>query len=180
MLKEQYSAQSIYICAQCSQTYSTCCKIKKELQEYCFPLSELEIEKIRKKVKINDFYVQEKNSRNFIQKLISLLPEYRQRIIQIFPPHNIHYRLKTKDNGKCIFLTDNGCLLQKDIKPFYCQIYPFWIYNQKITYFENKYCLAQKKTKKIGHLLKLFSVSIESIEDNFNSIITSLGLVKDS
>ena len=167
-----------YICAQCSEIYPTCCQIKQERTEYCFPLSESEIEKIRKKIGTDDFYVQEKNSNNFIQKLISLLPEYKQKIVQLFPPNGTHYRLRLKDNGKCYFLTDNGCDLARDDRPFYCQIYPFWIYNQKITYFEDKYCLAQKKTKKIGHLLKLFSVTIDSIEDNFNSMITALGITK--
>jgi len=167
-----------YICAQCSQINPTCCKIKKEMEEYCFPLSEYEIEKISKKSPINNFYVQEKNSINFIKKFISHLPEYRHKIKQIFPPNNFHYRLKIKDNGECVFLTDNGCLLQRHTRPFYCQIYPFWFYNQKITYFKDKYCLAQKKTEKVGQLLRLFSVSIETIEKNFKFMIASLRLNK--
>jgi Fe-S-cluster containining protein len=167
-----------YICAQCSEIYPTCCQIKQELAEYCFPLSKPEIEKIREKIGTDDFYVQEKNSNNFIHKLISLLPEYKQKIVQLFPPDETHYRMRLQDNGKCCFLTDNGCNLTGDDRPFYCQVYPFWIYNQKITYFEDKYCLAQEKTKKISYLLKLFSVTINSIEDNFNSMITALGLTK--
>lgn len=63
-------------------------------------------------------------------------------------------RLKTKNNGKCIFLNDQNRCEIYDIRPNICRIYPFWaikLINGKLKVIEhdiNSKCKIIKSLKK--------------------------------
>ncbi len=72
-------------------------------------------------------------------------------------------RLRTKKNGRCIFLADNGKCSIYDIRPSICRIYPFWgirLMSGKIKIIEhdiNPKCgiikSLKKKDKKVDEAL---------------------------
>ncbi len=164
------------ICTKCAKTNSTCCSITNKGNNTIFPLSKKEINKIQTYIKNNHFFNIQENNYLFISKLINLFPTEKKNILKKFKIKNnlnnqkqqkknfqfYHFTLKLKQN-KCYFLSKEGCLLPRKIRPFFCQIYPFWVIENKIIVFNDMDCLAIKKYKSISNLLKVFKTSQDEI-----------------
>lgn len=149
------------VCAQCAKIYPTCCTLSQE-KGILFVLSPAEIKQIANYVQKKNFFKTELNSAQLVQSLIAIFPDQKKDIIRIYPPNNYHFTLALKQD-KCYFLGEKGCLLPRQIRPFFCRIYPFWVRERRITLFKDNQCLALNQFKTVRELLKIFNISPEQI-----------------
>lgn len=168
-----------YICAQCSRVYPTCCQLGPGNERPCFPLSPRETDNLQKHLQSDEFLVRETTSQELVQGMIHLLPEHKSKIKSIFAPGTCHLRLKTLSNGKCVLLSEHGCVLPESLRPVYCKLYPFWFYGRRLTYLADDNCLAQHKAGNIRSLLKLFGAKPEELKRDFQAMLRGLGLEHD-
>ncbi|WP_291321014.1 zinc/iron-chelating domain-containing protein [Desulfonatronospira sp.] len=165
-----------YICLRCSRVYPTCCRLKPGLEELCFPLSRQEQKNIQNHLLHSDFFVEQSNTAKFISTMGRLLPDHYQKTRSIFTPDTCHLRLKTLSDGKCILLQDDGCLLPRHMRPFYCRLFPFWFYRGRLGYMASRECLAQQETREVKNLLKLFRAEVSALQADYYSMLRNLGL----
>ncbi|XPV77438.1 MAG: zinc/iron-chelating domain-containing protein [Desulfovibrio sp.] len=144
-----------FVCSRCADTYSTCCRLTPGDEVYCFPVSPEEAARIeeetkelvsRKELHIEITLVEENNSPEFKENLYRLLPQSKDEIDTKFPEGATHLRLAVT-GGKCPLLGDNGCLLTRESRPYYCRLFPFWIMGGELTYFDARQCLACEENR---------------------------------
>ena len=150
------------ICARCAATGPTCCHAQPDELPYCFPLSESEEERI-KQFDPSLVCPEEPNSLAFLDCMTSLFPDLRGRIPDIFPNGESHKRLPVTSDGYCIYLGPNGCVLPRDIRPWYCLAFPFWVQHGNIIALRCSCCLARKKFFGLKALMKAFGVTPDYI-----------------
>ncbi|HOD53326.1 MAG TPA: GNAT family N-acetyltransferase, partial [Candidatus Cloacimonadota bacterium] len=65
-----------------------------------------------------------------------------------------------------------GCTLDREIRPHYCNLYPFWLVpdSDRLQVLISQECLAQLKAKNISNLLQLFEVSRENVLNEFKAL----------
>ncbi len=165
-----------YICLRCSRVFPTCCRLSPGMEELCFPLSTQEKEDIQNHLQHSDFFVEQPNTVKFIASMGRLLPDHHTKTRSIFAPDTCHLRLKTLSDGKCIQLQDDGCLLPRQLRPFYCRLFPFWFLRGKLVYMANSKCLAQHETSEVKMLLKLFRAQAATLQQDYNAVLHNLGL----
>ncbi|EFI33815.1 conserved hypothetical protein [Desulfonatronospira thiodismutans ASO3-1] len=166
-----------YVCLRCSRVFPTCCRLSPGLEELCFPLSTQEKEGIQNHLQHSDFFVEQPNTADFIASVSRLLPDHQHKTRSIFALDTCHLRLKTLSDGKCILLQDDGCLLPRELRPFYCRLFPFWFLRGKLVFMTNSKCLAQHESSEVKNLLKLFRAEVSALQKDFNSMLRNLGLI---
>ncbi len=170
------SENADYICLRCSRVNPTCCCLPPGQEKSFFPLSRNEINEIDNYLKGNDFFVRETNDRNFLTRLTKILPAPGKLINERFPLDNFHFRLKTYSDGRCVLLTQKGCMLPVDIRPVYCRLYPFWLHNNRLTFLIDPSCLAQEGNTSLRDLVNLFAVDPNKILQDFNLLLSNFEL----
>ncbi|RQD77073.1 zinc/iron-chelating domain-containing protein [Desulfonatronospira sp. MSAO_Bac3] len=165
-----------YVCLRCSRVFPTCCRLSPGLEELCFPLSTQEKEDIQNHLQHSDFFVEQPNTADFIASMGRLLPDHQHKTRAIFALDTCHLRLKTLSDGKCILLQDDGCLLPRELRPFYCRLFPFWFYRGRLGYMAFSKCLAQQETVEVKNLLRLFRAEVTTLQEDFYSMLRNLGL----
>ncbi|MFP4084129.1 MAG: YkgJ family cysteine cluster protein [Desulfonatronovibrio sp.] len=170
------SANDDYICLKCSRVNPTCCVLAPGQEKSFFPLSNPEIKVISAYLETDDFFVRQINDPDFIARLFRIIPRPRKLIRRGFPLGNFHSRLKTDNNGRCVLLTRQGCVLPGAIRPVYCRLYPFWFKNNKLAWLNDPLCLAQDKTDNIRGLLRLFGMEPLKLKQDFDLMLYNLGL----
>ena len=113
-------------CARCAATHGSCCRITPGREEVCFPLSEIEMDRIRDCAPAGGWFAQEPNSAAFLNQLFRLFPGERRQISELFHPNKFHFRLAVDAGGACRFLGPAGCGLPREARPYYCRLFPFW------------------------------------------------------
>ena len=68
-----------------------------------------------------------------------------------------------RKDGACVFLRDAGCSLPREVRPYYCRIFPFWVLADRITLFTPDDCLAIKEHPRTGHLLPAMGMSAKTV-----------------
>ncbi|WP_027178827.1 YkgJ family cysteine cluster protein [Maridesulfovibrio bastinii] len=164
-----------FVCARCARLGTTCCEITTGSEELCFPLSDYERERILKYAPDNGGFALEANSAVFIENLYKLFPDERRDVNSIFPAGEFHYRLAVNDNGACVFLGSEGCTLARDIRPFYCRIFPFWVIGKSISVLESSDCLAQTENKTPGGMIRSVCLDLEEILNIYGQLRTAWG-----
>lgn len=92
--------------------------------------------------KVSHVVATEMNTKEFLSAMQSVLPQHKEKLAEIFSLEEYHFRLRTVESGACAFLGENGCRIPRQARPWYCQSYPGWIYNNELTLFENEKCLV--------------------------------------
>ena len=164
------------ICLECAIRAPTCCRLSGESGAQCFPLSLPERERIEEILKQHDFWESEKNSEAFLSAMGGLFPTGRSLVDKRWPFGQKHDRLRTHGDGACVLLTPAGCILPAEARPHHCRIYPFWIYNGQITYFEDQQCLAASSCRSLADLLRMFSLGKKEIFELYRRICLDWGL----
>lgn len=152
-----------FVCARCAHQGPTCCEITSGSAEVCFPLSDFERERIEKCAPDNGGFAIQANTAVFIENLYKLFPDERRQVNNLFPVNEVHTRLAITDQGKCGFLGDEGCILAKEIRPFYCRIFPFWVIGKSVSVLESSTCLAQLENKTPGGMIRSLCLDLEEI-----------------
>ncbi len=142
-----------HVCKRCTDRGPTCCRLQPGEEEVCFPLSEMERDRILEFAKDKGAFVQQPNTRPFVENIKRLFPGDKELIEQLFPEHHFHLRLATRQDGSCVFLGPEGCTLPREARPHYCLVFPFWITGgSRMTVFTPPGCLAVEES---GTVLKL-------------------------
>ena len=122
-------------------------------------------------------FVQEPNSSQFITNLKRLFPGERSLVERLFPSHGHHLRLATRPDGDCVFLGPNGCTLPRDARPYYCHLFPFWVYKRRFTLFTPEHCVAVQEGKGSVQLVEeVMGVSLPEIAMHHGRLRLAWGL----
>jgi Fe-S-cluster containining protein len=148
------------ICARCAEKGPTCCRLEPGQEEFCFPLSAIERDRILDcSQNWKGAFAQEPNSREFVDNLRSLFPADRRAIREIFPLTKYHIRLATRNDGSCRLLGKSGCMLPVEARPYYCRLFPLWVVNERITIFDYNRCEARNETDDATEMLRLLGMT---------------------
>jgi len=141
-----------YVCARCAAMGPTCCQLTPGQEEFCFPLSEIEMDRIRDFVVNEGWFAQEPNSSAFLNHVQFLFPGEQKLVEELFHPRKFHYRLAVDNMGKCKFLSDTGCKLPVEARPYYCRLFPLWVNGDELMVLGAE-CLARREARGMGKLL---------------------------
>jgi Fe-S-cluster containining protein len=150
-------------CSVCPESVH-CCKFKGKIG-FTF-LTEKDAERIKKKTEMGlenfvDFSPLPKKMIKALKDDDPLL-EGGLRYFQLDKKNRI-MRLKTKEDGRCIFLTDEGRCSIYSVRPNICRIYPFWGIR-----------LLNRKIKIIGHDISPKCGILKSIKKKNKDLEASL------
>ena len=148
-----------FICARCAASGPTCCRLVPGQEDLCFPVSEIERQRIVEYGPKKGGLTGAPNSKSFLDNLLRLFPRDRTHIISLFPSHGEHLRMATKSGGRCAFLGASGCALPREARPYYCRLFPFWVSAGAVTAFEAKECLGFVEGRTVQGMLHLLGMS---------------------
>ncbi len=148
-----------HVCKRCTDRGPTCCRLEPGEEEVCFPLSEMERDRILECAKDKGAFVQQHNTKPFVDNVKRLFPKDKQRIEQLFPEHGFHLRLATRTDGSCVFLGSEGCTLPREARPHYCLIFPVWIIGERLRLFTPSGCLAVEESRDVAELLECLGMN---------------------
>lgn len=148
------------ICGRCAAVGSTCCVLTPGQEETCFPVSEIERQRIVDHLgPSRGAFVVEANSGAFLANLYHLFPRERQRLAALFPETGRHLRLAVTPAGRCVFLRASGCCLPRQVRPYYCRLFPFWVSGGRLTAFAAAGCLVHSQGRNMAAMLALVGTS---------------------
>lgn len=129
-------------CAVCAAQGDTCCTLRPGAGEQIFPISAMEWDRIMDFTGDKGAFVEGYNDALFRASLKRLFPRDRARIDELFPDHKPHRRLATGPDGHCAFLGAEGCTLPREARPYFCLVFPLWIFDDRVTMFTPPHCVA--------------------------------------
>lgn len=118
-------------CAMCGKLGLTCCFFGNDTAvDRLLPITQDDIKRITFYLGLEDIgrhFVEERITEQFVEDVRKLFPS-ALNIEEVFPLYATRWRLAIRGERKhCIFLTPNGCMLPKSVRPLICRIFPFWI-----------------------------------------------------
>lgn len=171
------SPQDAYVCARCAAAGPTCCRLAPGQEDLCFPVSEMERQRIVEFGPRRGGLTGAPNSKSFLDNLLRLFPADRAALAGRFPPHGDHLRLATLADGACVFLGQEGCLLPREARPYYCRLFPFWISAGAVTAFVAKGCLACSEGRTVADMLELLEMNPGKVRELHGRMRLAWGLV---
>ncbi len=165
--------QDPHICSRCAACQETCCQLEPGTEADCFALSAPEKERLLG-AGYTDFWQREKTSSAFLRNMYSLFPYSRRRIHEVFPLGGVHDRLATRADGRCVLLGDSGCLLPREIRPWYCRLFPFWVVSGKVSMLGDSHCLVVRLGVREG--LRALDMPVQSVIELYTSLVDDWGL----
>ncbi len=169
--------QEVHICARCAARQQTCCQLDPGTEADCFSLSLPEKERLLA-AGYTDFWQQETTSSAFLHNMYSLFPQSRRRVREVFPLGAAHDRLAIRADGCCVFLGDSGCVLPREIRPWYCRLFPFWVVSGKVSILADEHCLVVQLGIRGG--LQALDIPVKSVIQLYASLVEDWGLLSAS
>lgn len=169
-------AEDPHICSRCAQVHTTCCFVTPGNEEHCFPLSESEWKRIIEYCDNTGGFAEQRNSPSFLDTMKRLFPHDSTALAREFPAHGTHRTLASRENGVCYFLTEAGCRLPRDVRPWYCRLYPFWIRSGMLTMFTSTDCLVCRESINIPEALAFVDMSQKEVRRIFGQLRIAWGL----
>ncbi|MGL4721791.1 MAG: hypothetical protein ACRCV3_00630 [Desulfovibrionaceae bacterium] len=138
-------------CIECGKEGKTCCIFRNDdHMDLLFPTSYNECKRISDFLGITDpssLFVQVDNTERFLQNINVLFPHEEEQLNVIFTEKKQHWTLPLRGTVKhCVFLTPNGCFLPRSVRPYLCQIFPFWIFDNSNICLFGQCALTEGKT----------------------------------
>ena len=186
-------------CSACAAAGDTCCLATPEHVHLAFPLSEKEWERIAPYDHLalpllpealpsapphssadlpERGRVAENNAPEFIESLSNLfLRADAGRITQLFPPDAPHFRLRTTPGGACVFLGAQGCQLPREVRPWYCLLFPAWVKEKEIVLFVADFCLISRQAVSPAHGLRLLGLTRKHVFSLYEHLRADWGLI---
>lgn len=189
------------ICAHCSRQSGGCCIADPEAVAYCFPLSIPELKRLlpyaylaneggekyrgtsmllqdTKDIEtLGKLVVEEMSIVPFIIMMEKILPGYELAVKEIFPEGKWHFRLRTEKDGACVFLGADGCRLPRQVRPWYCQMFPGWVQKEDVTLLMDASCLALEDVKNPLQGLIRFGMTPEDIRYFHHELLCDWGFI---
>jgi Fe-S-cluster containining protein len=164
------------VCRRCSFQGPTCCRITAGQEEYCFPLSQTEKERIQDLVPYTGGFVLSPNSKAFIDYACRLFPGEEELVRRIFPEGKEHFRLAVDSMGACRFLGPLGCEIPQEARPYYCRLFPFWMAGRTVTHFDTPTCLARREGGTLARILDILDTNKATVKDLYGRLRLVWGL----
>ena len=177
------ASPGVDICRQCAEEGRCCCKARPDQARLSFPLSQAEEERLLPFAALladegqgGGVSVSEVNAPDFVDALLRLLPQYKRSLPGLFPPKGSHHRLRTLNDGTCVFLGDGGCRLPRNVRPWYCLLFPGWVQGTTVTLLQSETCLVIRRADTVAHALRMQGVSHKELRELFSRMLTDWGL----
>lgn len=100
----------------------------------------------------------EPNRTEFINAMHTLFPGERKHVAALFPSGGTHGSLRTRADGACVFLGSCGCRLPREVRPWYCLLFPAWVIEKNVTLFTAEDCLLARQARGPAHGLALLGL----------------------
>ncbi|PID27849.1 MAG: hypothetical protein CSB55_07310 [Candidatus Cloacimonadota bacterium] len=155
------------ICGECHKIGDGCCLLKPEFTDYLFGLTPYEVRRIKAETGLDKAEFTDDNivSEDFLRALLKT----DKNMIKMFPDRRrIHLKIK---NGQCVFLTDSGCQLSAETRPFYCKLYPFWYSEGRLILLKSSFCLAQKDAVSIYRIMRKLGAEEDELKEIYENFI---------
>ena len=153
------------VCKRCALVGPTCCTLSLGQEEFCFPLSVAEKDRIQDAAPDQGGFALEPNSTAFVGSVVRLFPGEEELVRALFPEKKFHFRLAVDKDGGCRFLGQQGCVIPVEARPYYCRLFPFWMAGDRVTVFDVPACLARKEGVQQKYMLDLLGVSPAQVRD---------------
>lgn len=163
-----------HICARCAAQGQTCCELSGGDEEFCFPLADAERAAILNAGFDSGSMVLVPNTSAFVEQLSHLMPD--QDIAAAFPLSSRHWRLATTSQGRCVFLGQAGCRLDRAVRPVYCRLFPLWLYQGQLTWFTAEECLAAVECTTASAMVRAMGATTAEIRELFQAMCAGLAL----
>lgn len=124
----------------------------------------------------SDCFLPAVNTAAFVKQLGHLIPG--RQVEKIFRIDDSHWRLATTAQGDCIFLGEAGCSLARSVRPFYCKLFPLWVFRGQLTWFTAEECLANAECRNLLAMLGAMGTDHNEIRALFTQMCEALGLEK--
>lgn len=162
------------VCRRCAAVGRTCCAVTSGDEEFCFPVSSAEMSAIREAGESGECFVSAANTAGFVEQLALLMSGYD--IAKAFPPQGSHWRLATTADGRCVFLGEGGCRLDRSVRPAYCRLFPLWYFEGRLTWFTAEECLANKECPSLAAMLRAMGTDSAEAKALHRDMCAKLGL----
>lgn len=164
------------VCRRCSRLGPTCCRIATGQEEFCFPLSLAEKERIQELVPYTGGFVLASNSKAFIDYACRLFPGEEEAVRELFPEGKEHFRLAVDSMGACRFLGPLGCEIPREARPYYCRLFPFWMVEGEVIFFDSPTCLARREGGTLTRILDMLDTGRANVKDLYGRLRLVWGL----
>ncbi|WP_428566354.1 MAG: YkgJ family cysteine cluster protein [Solidesulfovibrio sp. DCME] len=165
------------ICARCAASGPTCCVMTPGHEDQCFPVSEMERQRIGEQTGLSrGAFTPEANSAAFLASLRRLFPGEGQVLEALFPPGRRHLRLSVGPSGRCVFLRADGCCLPRQVRPYYCRLFPFWMAAGRVSAFAATTCLVHREGRTVAGMLAAIVMTEAQVRDLHGRLRLAWGL----
>lgn len=164
------------VCIRCAALGPTCCHLDPVDSEFCFPLSEMEKNRILDCSPISGGFVFQANSRAFVDNVCRLFPGEEAVVRDVFAESDSHFRLAVGDDGACRFLGPQGCTISRESRPYYCRLFPFWVVGGEVIHFDAQICLARREGNSLPQILNSIGVNRAEIRDLYGRLRLAWGM----
>lgn len=164
------------VCRRCSLQGPTCCRIASGQEEFCFPISQAEKERIQEHVPYTGGFVLSPNTKAFVDYVCRLFPGEEEQVRKLFPEGKEHFRLAVDSMGACRFLGPLGCEIPVEARPYYCRLFPFWMVACDVTHFDAATCLARREGGTLTRILNLLDTNRATVKDLYGRLRLVWGL----
>lgn len=160
---------SPHVCARCR----ACCVLPAGGEgdvSAIMPLFPEEVDRLRALLPDDDArgpaVIREVTSEALQAAMLSLFPDYFADIVrERLPAPGEHWRLRTDDTGRCVFLDEHGCRLTQAERPAHCLLFPLWVRAGRLTALDAP-CLAVKETGGVvWRLLEALDMTAPQVRD---------------
>lgn len=164
------------VCRRCSLQGPTCCRIAPGQEEFCFPLSQTEKERIQEHVPHTGGFELQDNTEAFIDHVCRLFPGEEEEVRKLFPAGKQHFRLAIDSMGACRFLGPEGCEVPKKARPYYCRLFPFWMVDCEVIFFDSPICLVRREERTLTRMLNALDTNKATAKDLYGRLRLVWGL----
>ncbi len=170
--------EELCACARCAAVYPTCCRMDVAYAHLCFPLSTAEWERIAAFAAAENVAgrAEEANTSEFIRSMRNLFPDRLDALARAFPAGGAHYRLETTPEGACVFLRSDGCALPREVRPWYCQLFPIWIRKGSFDRFAAAECLIAAEARTMNDVFAAVGLAPEEAKQLYLALCRDWGL----
>lgn len=166
-----------HVCERCAGQGPTCCRLEPGNEEFCFPLSEAERDRILAELGGDmGAFAQQANTSGFIANMKTLFPGEEELVEELFHPNKFHLRLAVDADGACRLLGPRGCTLSREARPYYCRLFPLWPVGKSIRAFVASRCLAQQEARGLRRLLAMMDTTEKAVRELHGRLRLAWGL----
>jgi len=168
------------ICKRCALENPTCCRLEPGQEEFCFPLSEMEKNRIQDYQPNEGGFAVQENTEGFLHHILRLFPGEEERVRKLFPRRKFHFRLAVDSKGACRFLGAAGCRIPQELRPYYCRLFPFWVVGRSVSAFDAASCLARREAVHLLRMFEAFNTNAAQVRDLMGRLRLAWGLPPSS